>query len=254
MLGRIIQRCPGINNVDSATIQRLNAINRDFYRTSADAFDQTRGRPWPGWITLMQHIDSPGRVLDLGCGNGRFGVFLADSLESPLVYHGIDNNAHLLQRAAADLNTRDSLTVQLEALDIIENPLPTPESPYDLIALFGVMHHVPGDNTRKRLLRQLAGMLAPGGVLVYACWRFYEFERFRERIVPWPDDLKGRVETHDYLLDWRRGETAYRYCHYVDDDENADLIAATRLNPLATYRADGFNGQANLYTLLKSPT
>ena len=89
----------------------------------------------------------------------------------------------------------------------------------------------------------------PGGFLVFAAWRFYVRERFRRRIAPWPADIDA--EAHDYLLDWRRGERALRYCHYVDDAEHAQLIAATDLRARADFRADGAEGDLNRYTVLQ---
>jgi hypothetical protein len=99
-------------------------------------------------------------------------------------------------------------------------------------------------------MHDLAACVAPDGLLVIAAWCFYEYPRFRERIVPWPEDIA--VERHDYLLDWRRGETAYRYCHYVDETEHAALMRASGLTELVTYRADGFTGDVNRYTVLRN--
>ena len=90
---------------------------------------------------------------------------------------------------------------------------------------------------------------SPNGLLVFACWRFYDNLRFRERIVTWSDDFQ--VEHHDYLLDWRSGERALRYCHFVDDAEHTDLISATDLTELTTFRADGKSGDLNQYSILR---
>lgn len=233
--------------MDNATIQRLNAINREFYRTTADDFDQTRGQAWPGWFNVLPHLRAPVTVLDVGCGNGRLGVFLSQHIEVAH-YHGIDSSPALLEHAQTALAHLPSVTLDLR--DIVDNPPDT--GAYDLVALFGVMHHIPGAQQRLDLIRALAQRVRPGGLLAFACWRFYEFERFRNRIVAWPDDIA--VEAHDYLLDWRRGQTALRYCHYVDDAEHAALVAATGLAELESYRADGFSGTVNQYSLLRQPT
>lgn len=230
--------------MDEVTIQRLNAINREFYRTTADEFDRTRGQPWPGWLKLLPYLGDSLRVLDVGCGNGRLGVFLAKH-RSVAHYHGVDSSPALLEHARAALAHLPSVTLELR--DIVEQPPDT--GSYDLVALIGVIHHIPGAQRRIQLLRSLAERVHPGGILALACWRFYEFERFRQRIVPWPEDLA--VEPGDYLLDWRRGQTALRYCHYVDDAEHAALVAAAGLTEIAAYRADGFNGLVNRYSLLK---
>jgi SAM-dependent methyltransferase len=230
--------------MNTATIHRLNAINREFYRVTADSFDQTRGQAWPGWNRLLPHLKNPLSVLDVGCGNGRFGLFLMEHLGTGVHYHGIDSSPALLQRARAALP--DAI---LEERDIVENP---PEhGSYDLVALFGVIHHIPGAAQRQNFMRILAERVKPGGILAFACWCFYEYERFRERIIPWPADIT--VEQHDYLLDWRRGGVALRYCHYVDDTEQAALVAATGLVAVESYRADGFNGAVNHYSLLIKP-
>lgn len=235
--------------MDEETIQELNALNRDFYRTVADDFDTTRGRPWPGWRGLLPSLTTaagPLRVLDVGCGNGRFGAFLAASVHRPIFYTGVDNNPALLERARATLEPLKGMSVRLLERDIVNAP--PPDGPYELVVLFGVLHHIPAFERRRGLLRALARRLAPGGVLAFACWRFYEYVRFRERIAPWPHNLTA--EPGDYLLDWRRGANALRYCHYIDDAELAALLAATGLTPLATYRADGHEGDANLYAVL----
>jgi SAM-dependent methyltransferase len=232
--------------MDASTIRRLNAINREFYRMTADEFDQTRGQAWPGWDQLLPHLKAPLSVLDAGCGNGRFGVFLAEHFGPENVrYHGIDNNPALLDHARTALMNLPG--TKLEERDIIENPLNS--GIYDLVALFGVIHHVPGAAQRQIFMHTLAQRVKPGGIFAFACWRFYEYERFRQRIVPWPADIS--VETHDFLLDWRRGAVALRYCHYVDDVEHAALVAATGLTEIQSYRADGFDGAVNRYSILK---
>jgi tRNA (uracil-5-)-methyltransferase TRM9 len=230
--------------MNDATVKRLNQINRQFYQITAANFDESRGEPWPGWDVLLPYLKTPLSVLDVGCGNGRFGSFLAERLDSPPRYHGVDNSPALLDRARAALAHLDA---HLENRDVIADP--PGEGTYDLVALFGVLHHVPGRAQRRTFMQTLAQRVAPGGYLAFAAWCFYEYERFRARIVPWPDDLE--VEPHDYLLDWRRGERALRYCHYVDEAEHADLIAVTGLTDITTYRADGRTHDVNRYSLLR---
>lgn len=240
--------------MDESVIRRLNIINENFYTITALEFDRTRERPWPGWSILLKHvITQPGgqsfKVLDVGCGNGRFGMFLADNLGREIDYHGIDNNQTLLDIAFQNLAQAPGVATTVERRDIVEDPPTT--GLFDLVALFGVLHHIPGADRRRRVLQMLAERVKPGGVLAFACWRFYEFERFRERIIPWPADLADEVETYDYLLDWRRGEVALRYCHYVTDDEHESLVKATGLVEIDTFRADGMTGTVNRYSALR---
>ncbi|MCC7207566.1 MAG: class I SAM-dependent methyltransferase [Anaerolineae bacterium] len=241
--------------MDAASIKRLNDLNRAFYALTVTDFDESRGRPWPGWRRLLPHLagkPSPVRVLDVGCGNGRFGRFLARNVAAEVRYHGLDFSPALLD-AARDAFARMGILADavLEACDVLADGLP--DGVYDLVAAFGLLHHVPGGENRRALVRALAERLAPGGLLVFTGWRFYEYERFRERIEPWPDGVAR--EPGDFLLDWRRGHaanTALRYCHHIDDAEQDALIAASGLERVETFRADGHTGDINSYALLRT--
>lgn len=242
--------------MDDSTINTLNAINRNFYEVTATEFDQTRGTAWQGWHDLLPYLpeptDAPLRVLDVGCGNGRFGVFLAENTTHHIIYHGMDNNQKLLDFAQDTLTQHTQIQTTLEARDIVTTP--PADGEYDLVVLFGVIHHVPSYKHRQAFIKTLAERVAENGLLIFAAWRFYEFDRFKKRLTAWDDDLAPKVEKHDYLLDWRRGEVALRYCHYVDDSEHQALIDATDLTEITTYRADGFTGTVNQYSVLKHIT
>ncbi len=233
--------------MDDATARWLNELNRAFYAQTANEFHATRGAAWPGWTRLLPYLHAPLRVLDLGCGNGRFGVFLAEHGLTPLAYHGLDAEPRLLAFARTALEPLAGVETVLDQADVLRDPLPAQQ--YDLVVLFGLLHHMPGHERRQRLVAEAAARAAEGGLLVFACWRFLDIPRLRERVVPWPPDMA--VEPGDHLLDWRRGERALRYCHHVDDDEQAALAAASGLALIESYRADGEGGRANSYTILQ---
>jgi tRNA (uracil-5-)-methyltransferase TRM9 len=244
--------------MDHYTRTQLNDLNRRFYATTAQDFDATRQTPWPGWHILLDHLPSqrPLRVLDVGCGNARFGVFLAKQLDSALTYHGIDNSAALLAHAHSAL-TASGIAFTLAERDAIAEPLQLPQM-FDLVVAFGVLHHVAGAVQRLDFLRQLAAITDAGGLLAFAAWRFYDDEKLRQRVVAWAALAEqgialalDQLETGDYLLDWRRGERALRYCHFVDDAEHDALVSALsaqQMREAARYRADN-NG--NLYSVLR---
>jgi SAM-dependent methyltransferase len=243
--------------MDEATARRLSAINRAFYETAADDFDASRAAAWGGWRWLLPVLRpltvAPLTALDVGCGNGRFGVFLAESLRCQLIYHGVDSSAALLARARAALSGRANVSAAFSQLDLLDAP--RFDGTYRLIALIAVLHHIPGRARRAALVRALAERVEAGGLLIFTTWRFHEFPRFQRRLLPWDADLAGRVEPGDCLLDWRRGRRAappaLRYCHAIDDEEEAELISASGLRPILRFRADGENDRANSYAVLR---
>jgi SAM-dependent methyltransferase len=235
------------------TLQALNQLNYQFYQSIGPNFDQTRQEAWRGWQKLGQHLQDhlppgPLRLLDVGCGNGRFGAFLARP-GWQLDYTGVDFNPYLLARAEDALKAM-GLAPRLQEADLLSYE---PQGPYDLIVIFGVLHHIPSFAARQALLARLFAQLRPGGLLALTHWAFYEHEGLRKRIIPWdspqvPAALQGLdLEPGDYLLDWRGPVRALRYCHYVDEAEQARSLNAWPL--ITSFAAD----LTNRYALCQSP-
>jgi SAM-dependent methyltransferase len=247
--------------LDDATARALNAINRAFYRERAADFSATREGPWPGWRPLWHELARRGlkdcpRVLDVGCGNGRFGRFAAERAPG-LRYTGIDASAELLALAAR----RGGLGTDPELLrvDLVEDDLARAlgAGRFDLIACFGVLHHLPGRERRRALLAELLARLAPDGRLCLTCWRLAQFERARQRILPWdawnasrePRIDPSRLEPGDYLLPWDLGH-GHRYVHFAHEGETAELLAELPCRVIECFTADGRAGDANRYFLV----
>lgn len=245
---RILTR---MDRMKPETRKRLNQLNRAFYAATAADFDATRQRAWAGWHDLLAIVDLPlDSLLDLGCGNGRFGRFIAENQEEPLRYIGCDNNQPLLDIAREALACHPHVQSRLIRRDIVSHGLPAQKA--RMVALFGVLHHVPGFEQRRELVAEAAARTEPGGWLVFTAWRFMEDEKLRKRILPWSGGFE--VEKNDYLLDWRRGQIAERYCHYIDAAEHEALVAASGLRLAGDYRADGAGGNLNRYAVLQNQT
>lgn len=246
------------------TIRQLNQINTRFYQLTAGEFSKTRSFYWQGWEDLIPHIKKLGqdlkvlKVLDLGCGNGRFGEFLQkNKLHKKIEYHGADNSGTLLKFAAKRLEKL--ITHKLFELDIIERLLAgnfekkLPNKKYHLITLFGVLHHIPSKKLRRKLFLELEKHLANDGLLVFTSWKFLNEKRFEKKqihpkiVEVEPTDL----EENDYILDWQRGITAHRYCHFTSNEEVKELIKNTNWKIAHEYTADGKSGNLNTYTILE---
>lgn len=248
--------------MDEQTIRSLNAINRIFYSANAEEFDQSRLAPWPGWTQSLPRIRQiprePAaaalRVLDVGCGNGRFGAFLADQLGTDEIHYcGIDSSPPLIARAKE--RALPFACVEFHQLDFVEAGNDLPKGSFSLIGLFGVLHHVPGHTRRRELLRWLGDRLAPGGILALTTWQFEAFARFQSRLIPWreynrtaadPIDT-AQLETGDHLLPWGDGGSTHRYCHFASEAETRELLEGLSFEVIESYAADGREGDLNRY-------
>lgn len=248
--------------MQTTTIQKLNQLNKQFYLDVAKDFTQTRNTFWQGWECLVPHISATNinsvSVLDVGCGNGRFGQFLVQQKPDLTInYTGLDNSAPLLKYAGDKLQSV-KLKPQLIELDLIEHLLSEQnlleKQSFDVVVVFGVFHHIPSHDLRKRLLTQLSALVAQNGILCIGFWQFLNSVKLRERTVdPKTLDLNATdFEENDYILDWRTGEKpAYRYCHYTNNEEEIALLKQSKLKVIDEFFADGATHNLNHYLVLK---
>jgi SAM-dependent methyltransferase len=255
------------------TIQLLNDINRAFYNSeSAAGFSDTREHAWPGWSRVLERVRSAGRetrVLDVGCGNGRFAQFLSRAYASngyernptaALQYWGVDNSQPLLQRARARMDAMEGVDfIHSDVARLANEPAFLP-GPFSLIVLFGVMHHVASYHARRALLASLIQRLSPGGILAATFWRFGQFQRFQRKVIDWktynqrvtsPVDI-GDLETGDVLLRWGTGDDSYRYCHFASDREIEALIVSVGVPCIDRFISDGEDNALNDYAILSN--
>lgn len=106
----------------------------------------------------------PGAALDVGCGNGRNAVYLA---EQGFVVQGVDLSAQALSWAA-EMARRRAVVLDLKQASIFDQP-PAPKS-LDFVYDSGCFHHVV-PHRRREYVRLLAQALRPGGRLGLVCFR-----------------------------------------------------------------------------------
>ncbi len=239
--------------MDDATAERLVAINREFYARFHSAFDETRTRPWPGWNRILS-MTRPRRVLDLGCGNGRFARYLAARTPHPIAYEGWDESEALLARARERVGGVDNVRATFRNVDLLAPPWPSASA--DLVVAFGVMHHIPSQRRRRRVLEEALARASPGGRLVVCFWQFAPDSTPRVAVADWREAHidPAEVEAGDHLVRWRRGGEGLRYCHHTSVAELDALVRDLPADEEARFSSDGASGDLNLYLVLKAPT
>lgn len=97
-------------------------------------------------------------VLELGCGTGTTALKLAPSVAR---YVGTDISSEMIAIAGEKLAAEGTGNV---AFSVVGSDASTwPSGPFDVVAAFNVLHLVPD---RPEFLRQVHGMLRPGGLFV----------------------------------------------------------------------------------------
>ena len=246
-----------------ATRQSLNALNCRFYGERASEFDATRKHEWPGWQRTIDlfHATSdtkPTPVLDIGCGNGRFAHFVLNNHPIGAIdYTGVDQSPELLAIAENECIGSKADSLRWLKVDVASEELeraPLSDS-YQLVVAFGLLHHIPSLDSRKKLISFLARRLSAGGTLAFTVWRFDQAERFRSKLIPWQEYNQHAVEKidtdelepGDYLMSFGDTSGTPRYCHAPDEAEIRALTDSLGLECVAQFAADGKTGDLNEY-------
>jgi tRNA (uracil-5-)-methyltransferase TRM9 len=241
--------------MDRKTVKQLSQLNQRFYLRIQEYFNRTRQSYWLGWEKLLPLLQKERlRVLDIGCGNGRLGRFLAKRLpQTEIEYVGLDNNRYLLSQAKKALPQ-----AKLIKQDILR-AWALGGKEFELIAIMGVLHHLPGFANRLKLLERAKQKLAKNGFLVFTIWQFTSSPKLSKKIISW-EEFKQKtrskidfrqLEPNDYILDWKKGVKGYRFCHLINQTELKKLTSTLKMKLFALYLDDDREKGGNEYVVLK---
>jgi len=165
--------------MDKKTAQQILNKVRDDYNQIADDFSNTRVQIWPEMAVLFDYIKKgdraysgqspdgstvakpPYRVLDLGCGNGRFVNIIK---EKGGEYFGTDVSEKLVETAKKLYpNEKFQTTEPLK--------LPFSNGYFDIIYSIAVFHHIPSKEFRLEFLKEAKRVLKPSGFLILTVWK-----------------------------------------------------------------------------------
>ena len=250
--------------MDYKTIEKLNELNKKFYEVNAGSFSDTRQISWPGWEqifpSLVERVEEQDglKILDIGCGNGRFAKFL-NKMEvfkksSNIQYIGIDSSKNLIdiaKKETKDIRNFQTTFLVADALDFDDLKKKIGDEKFDLIVAIGLMHHIPGFDNRIELLQNLSMLLRTNGQLWITFWQFLRSKRAKNWVL---DSSFKDLEKNDYLLDWE-GSGTPRYCHYFDDEEvdlSKNKMQKAGFEVIKDFNSDGKEGDLNRYLVIQN--
>jgi len=193
-------------------IIEINQINKDFYSKHNESFDKSRKNNfWDGFGNVKKYLKEGQKILDLGCGNGRFLDFLIQN-HAKFDYYGVDNSAEYINK-----NKQNYPNYKFSEIDVISN-LKAINSKYDLVTVFGVTHHIPSSEYRKEWFQKLGETIDSSGILVLSFWQF-NLNKADQNFKP----NFYQIEKNDYFLGWKGDFSIHRYCHFFDIEEIIEI-------------------------------
>ena len=194
------------------------------YNDIAQSFNESRKKPMKPMvyeITRNLNILAGDKILDLGCGNGRFlQVLLELKKDLSWEYIGLDNSSKLVEIA------RNNYGPYFETFNLLDLSLRN-ELKYNYIFAWAVWHHLPGKRLRKKLLNDVYEQLQVGGYFIFSVWDLRKKENFFFLSLKsyLKQALQGQLlDWGDLLFDWKGGMNSLRYYHAFSYRELKKLV------------------------------
>jgi tRNA (uracil-5-)-methyltransferase TRM9 len=248
--------------MDKSTVQQILKLNKEFYQSVAEDFSKTRRSPWKGWKELIPIFDryladiQVLKVLDLGCGNGRFLKFLLETKlaqNDTIEYLGLDSTLQLLNDAK-QIKYKKARFKQADIFKLSQKS----GGKYDLVVAFGIMHHLPSREFRLAWLKGLSAALTKGGLLVLTFWNYHKTVKYdvankilKTQKLPVKLD---QLEENDYFLWWGGNPQLLRYCHAYSEAELHEITKILKEHELELVKRtdiDGKSGTLNTYLVFR---
>lgn len=219
----------------------LNKV-RDDYNHIAEDFSNTRHRAWEEIGFLFDYIKSGDKVLDSGCGNGRYLPMIKEKCGQ---YFGIDNSEELIRIAKSRY-----LGENFQVADVLA--LPFEYNFFDTIYSIAVLHHIPSKELRLKFFEEAKKVLKKDGLLILTVWKF---KRWQERLLLLKYNIlrvlgKSKIEKNDLFLLWQN--KIPRYYHFFSETELKNLAQESGFEILKSGIIQNEKGnRQNLYFVLK---
>lgn len=159
------------------------------------------------------------RVLDFGCGNGRYTAPLLERTDARVIAYDIS------QVALDELSLRCNRHIRSGRLQPVTGELPALSkaagsgSRFDVaIMMFGVLGHIPSHGLRQETLALIRSLLRPGGSLIVtvpnAARRFRKEQNAARRLIE-----QGRLEPGDILYQRRADDVTVELFYHLYTQE-----------------------------------
>ncbi len=166
------------------------------YEQIAEHFDSTRHNLWKGVIDFLEQVQPRSKILDVGCGNGKYlsvrmdcQVYACDACPT-LANIAKQKHPH------AHISVANAMS------------LPYDNNAYDNAICIAVLHHLSTPEKRSTAIKELIRVLKPGGKAFITVWATEAYKPSwkamdggkNDYMVPWHDTQKNTVLQRFYHL------------------------------------------------------
>jgi ubiquinone/menaquinone biosynthesis C-methylase UbiE len=208
---------------------RLQSTMRTFDEIAED-FDRTRYKPWPECVEFGGTIPEDSLVLDIGCGNGRNAIFLAE--RHRIV--GIDISHKMVGIARKNLAAK-GLGGKCELIQSDVTKIPLRDSTFDSVLYIATLHHIPTEAQRLKSLVELRRVMKENARALISVWAFDQ-PRFQKVL---DEHLEKKKDFGDIQVEWKRpdGTVFNRFYHLFYRDELRNLAERAGLKVYRHFKA-----------------
>jgi len=232
----------------------LEKIKKD-YNKLALHFSLTRRFPWFEFLFLIKYIKSGDKILDLGCGNGRFIELIKDL---PIEYTGLDISQELIflsKKRFENLKKTGQLKIKNFHLVIGDAlNLPFEDNSFDAIFSISVFHQIPSLEFRLRFLKEARRVLKNEGFLILSVWNFWQ-KKFLLNLIKYTLLKllrKVKLDFKDIFIPWKtsQNQIILRYYHAFTKSEIKRLCQKSgfKVEKIGFLRS---KGRRNIYVVAK---
>lgn len=203
-------------------LQIIRKIRAD-YNTIATDWNKSRVLPSGIKLKLLRDVEKGMKVLDLGCGNGLVALQI---LKTGALYIGTDISEKLIKidknKFKAEIKRKKAKFIVADAT----KKLPLKNNYFDRVFCFAVLHHIPTDDLRIKLLSEVKRVLKKGGEARFIVWNLmnkWPCKRFK--IEHQLENPNAGLEKGDVFLPWKatNGKIIDRYLHVLTKPKLKEL-------------------------------
>ncbi len=208
-------------NISNKQVNQILHQTKAIYNAIAPDFSNTRNKWWTGLEKLADLALEGGKVLDVGCGNGRMAeVFKIKNVD----YLGVDNSEELIKIAQQKYASDKKIKFAVDDMVDLKTT-----GQFDLIIMIAALHHLPTKELRLKALQSVFKLLKPGAKFVMYNWHLWSWS-YRKRY--WSSLLNFKEKKEYGLTDWRDAlipwkplnKTDKRYVHSFTKRELRQLL------------------------------